>query len=147
MTKNIVTIAEGSDLELVTISFRVYKIHRDLIEQAAAKVEGRTISDYVRETTTIRAAADCGVMLPQVPEIVRGRHGSLVAQAANRLGMTRAEFEAKAIQMAAEQALQQNAVDEQTPAPQHRSTMRPTARSGLYSSTPTQPMRKTGTGK
>lgn len=116
-------------LELVSVSFRMYQIHKDLIERAAALVPGRSVSDYMRETLAMQAALDLGVELPNVPDINRGRAGGLVNQAAQKLGMTREEFEILAVRHMAAQTLESNAL--LTP-PQGVPAVRP----GAYSERP-----------
>ncbi len=132
-------------LDLVNISVRLYRAQRDLIDRANSLVPDRTLSEYVRDVMTMQAALDLGVELPRVPEIRHGRGGSMVAQAAAKLGLTREEFEQQAIRYAAAQALESNAIDNRpaserprapSEAPPARSTMRPAARSGMYSAQP-----------
>lgn len=134
-------------LDLVNISVRLYRAQRDLIDRANELVPDRTLSEYVRDVMTMQAALDLGEELPRVPEIRHGRGGSMVAQAAAKLGLTREEFEQQAIKYAAAQALESNAIDNRvdsrhTPIPPApvpvptRSTMRPAARPGMYSAQP-----------
>ncbi len=92
-------------LNLVNVSVRMFQVHRDLIEEAAALVPGRTISDYMRDTLAMQAALDLNRELPRVPEINRGRNGSMIAQAAAKLGLSREEFEQQAIRAMAAQTL------------------------------------------
>lgn len=95
--------------ELVSMSVRMYRAHLDLIDRAvalrAAKQPGFDRSDYIRETMALQASIDLGVELPTMPEILRGRGGSLIDRAAAQLGMSRAEFEANALRAMAAQAL------------------------------------------
>jgi uncharacterized protein (DUF1778 family) len=86
-----------TELELVTVSFKAYRLVSELIAEAAEK-EGLSISDFCRETMTERASAVTGRKLPTLPPLQRGRYGNMIAQAATKLGLTRAEFEAKALQ-------------------------------------------------
>ena len=140
MTKTDLT--RPDPFELVNISVRLYKVQRDLIDRASALWgEARpdtSLSDYIREVLTERAAADLGVAAPVVPDIQRGRGNSLIRQAAAKLGMTVEAFELAAVRMAASQALGADALDN-----------RP-SRSGTYSrqSSPpeaiTRPKRVTG---
>lgn len=102
-------------LNLVNVSVRMFQVHRDLIEEAAALVPGRTISDYMRDTLAMQAALDLNRDLPRVPEINRGRNGSMIAQAAAKLGMSREEFEQQAIRAMAAQTLEADAVDNRAP--------------------------------
>ncbi len=115
-------------LELVNVSVRMYQIHRDLLEKAAALVPGRTVSEYIRETLAMQAALDLNVDLPAVPDINRGRAGGLVNQAAAKLGMTREEFELLAVRHMAAQTLESNAL--MTPP-----SGTPAQRPGAYSET------------
>lgn len=85
-----------TELETVTVSFKAYRIQHDLIEQAAEK-QGQSISDFCRDTLTERATAVTGKRLPQLPPLQRGRYGSMINQAATKLGLTRAQYEAKAL--------------------------------------------------
>ncbi len=110
MTKNDLTEnIPAIQYDLVSVSVRMYRAHLDLIDRAvvlrAAKHPGFDRSDYIRETMALQASIDLGVELPHMPEIVRGRGGSLVDQAAAQLGMSRAEFEQNAIRAMAAQAL------------------------------------------
>jgi uncharacterized protein (DUF1778 family) len=97
-------------LELVNVSVRMYQIHKDLIEKAAAMVPGRTPSDYIREVLAMQAALDLNIELPHTPDINRGRAGGLVNQAAQKLGMSREDFEQLAIKHMAAQTLESNAL-------------------------------------
>jgi uncharacterized protein (DUF1778 family) len=130
-------------LNLVNVSVRMFQVHRDMIEEAAALVPNRTISDYMRDTLAMQAALDLNRELPRVPEINRGRNGSMIAQAAAKLGMSREEFEQQAIRAMAAQTLEANALDnrpisERPPAPERRdSEVRQLAqRPGSYSQQP-----------
>jgi uncharacterized protein (DUF1778 family) len=121
-------------LNLVNVSVRMFQVHRDLIEEAAALVPGRTISDYMRDTLAMQAALDLNRELPRVPEINRGRNGSMIAQAAAKLGMSRDEFEQQAIRAMAAQTLEADALV--TP-PRRDSEVRELApRPGAYSQQP-----------
>jgi len=86
-----------TELELVTVSFKAYRLLSELIAEAAEK-EGLSISDFCRDTMTERASAVTGKKLPQLPPLQRGRYGNMIAQAATKLGLTRAQYEAKALQ-------------------------------------------------
>lgn len=119
-------------LELVNISLRLYAVHRDLIDRAAALEPGRSLSDYCRDTLVMQAALDLGEELPHVPEIKRGRGGSLVNQAAAKLGITREEFEAQAALAWAAQTLGADAL-ENRPATTPPPAKKP---SGFYSQSP-----------
>lgn len=133
-------------LNLVNVSLRLYQVHRELLERAAALVPGRTISDYMREVLPMQAALDLNVELPHTPDIHRGRGGSIVAQAAAKLGMTREEFEAQAARAMAAQTLGADVIDERPSrelAQRHDSAMRPVARPGGYSQT-NAPRRQAG---
>lgn len=126
-------------LNLVNVSVRMFQVHRDLIEEAAALVPGRTISDYMRDTLAMQAALDLNRELPRVPEINRGRNGSMIAQAAAKLGMSREEFEQQAIRAMAAQTLEADALV--TPAERPAtvppaSGTRPAVRPGAYSELP-----------
>lgn len=126
-------------LEVVPMSIRIYQAHRDIIEQAAALVEGRTLSDYVREVLVAHAADELGVEVPAVPEITRGRAGSLAAQAAARLGVSKQEFEREAIRLMAAQTLGASAelTGGRTPGSGQRHAIPiPRKPSGAYSSRP-----------
>lgn len=103
-------MTNNTSLDLCSVSFRMYQVHKDLIEKAAAMVPGRTASDYMRETLAMQAALDLNVELPRVPDINRGRAGGLVNQAAAKLGMTREEFELLAVRHMAAQTLESNAL-------------------------------------
>ena len=126
-------------LNLVNVSVRMYQVHRDLIEEAAALVPGRTVSDYMRDTLAMQAALDLNRELPRVPEINRGRNGSMIAQAAAKLGLSRDEFEAQAIRAMAAQTLGADALENrpgsERPAPPASSTM-PAQRPGSYTARP-----------
>lgn len=138
MTKNDLTTHNPAlQFELVGMSVRMYRAHIDLIDRAvavrAAKEPGFDRSDYIRETMVLQAAIDLGVEPPVVPEIVRGRGGSLTDRAAARLGMTRAEFEQSAIRAMAAQALSSDVI-QHAPTPRRpesgtykRSSVRPEA--------------------
>lgn len=86
-----------TELELTTVSFKAYRLLSELIAEAAEK-EGLSISDFCRDTMTERASAVTGKRLPQLPPLQRGRYGNMIAQAATKLGLTRAQYEAKALQ-------------------------------------------------
>jgi|SRR5215204_3470202 len=110
MTRNDLTVSNPAlNYELVSMSVRMYRAHLDLVDRAVAlrqaKQPGFDRSDYIRETMALQAAIDLGVEVPAMPEIVRGRGGSLVDRAASQLGMSRAEFEQNAIRAMAAQAL------------------------------------------
>ncbi len=136
-------LAPHTALELANISVRLYRVHKDLIDRAAALVEGRTPSDYVRETMAMQAALDLDEELPLVPEITRGRSGSIESQAALKLGLTREEFLELAARRVAADVLAADAPDDRgsrpTPVPPRHSTMRPAARPGSYSAQPDAP--------
>lgn len=84
-----------NDYTTTNVTFRLYQIEKDLIQEAADKT-GVTLSDYVRPIVRAQVEKDLNRKLPEFPPVKRGRAGSLVAQAAASLGMSRAEFEAKA---------------------------------------------------
>jgi len=110
-------------LELVNISLRLYAVHRDLIDRAAALDPDRTLSDYCRDVLVMQAALDLNEEIPAVPEIKRGRGGSLINQAAAKLGMSREEFESRAALAFAAQTLGADAIDNRpatTPPPSGR---------------------------
>ena len=132
MTKTDLT-AITAHLDLVTVSFRCYRVHRDLLDRAAALVPERTVSDYIREILPLQCAIDLHEELPNVPSIERGRGGSMVAQAAAKLGMSREEFEQHAAVVLAAQALGADAIDD-------RPSSRPPAKrpSGFFSRTAPQ---------
>lgn len=125
--------------ELCNISIRLYRVQRDLIDRAVERISAKkgnpdySLSDYTREVLTLQAAIDTETEPPIVPDITRGRGGSLIMQAAAKLGMTREEFEQAAIRNAAAQALGANVLDNR-PAP--GSGMRPGVRPGSYSAQP-----------
>lgn len=93
-----------TELELVTVSFKAYRVASEFIHEAAEK-SGLSVSDFCRETMVERAANVLGRALPQLPPLQRGRYGNMVAQAATKLGLTRQQFEAQAAQQAAAHAL------------------------------------------
>jgi uncharacterized protein (DUF1778 family) len=97
--------------ELVNVSVRLYAVHKQMVEQAAALVPNRTPSDYIREVLSYQAALDLNVELPPVPEVTRGRGGSLISQAAAKLGLSRQEFEAQAARAFAAQTLGADALE------------------------------------
>ncbi len=110
MTKTDLTSSNPAlSFDLVNVSVRVYRAHLDLIDRAVALKQAHdpsyTTSDYIRETLALQASIDLGVELPPMPEIVRGRGGSIIDRAAAQLGMSRGEFEANAIRAMAAQAL------------------------------------------
>ncbi len=105
-----------TELELVTISFKAYRLLSELIAEAAEK-EGLSISDFCRDTMTERASAVTGKRLPQLPPLQRGRYGNMIAQAATKLGLTRAQFEAQALQESAARALGYTVLLERTSSP------------------------------
>ncbi len=115
-------------LELVNISLRLYAVHRDLIDRAAALEPDRTLSDYCRDILVTQAALDLNEEIPQVPEIRRGRGGSLVSQAAAKLGISREDFEAQAALAYAAQTLGADAIENR-----HPSSAPPKRPSGMYS--------------
>lgn len=124
-------------LNLVNVSVRMFQVHRDLIEEAAALVPGRTISDYMRDTLAMQAALDLNRDLPRVPEINRGRNGSMIAQAAAKLGMSREDFEAQAIRAMAAQTLGADALENRPATERRDSEVRQLAqRPGAYSEQP-----------
>lgn len=122
-------------LDLVNVSVRMYQVRRDLIERAAALEPGRTVSDYMRDTLAMQAALDLNVDLPRVPEINRGRNGSMIAQAAAKLGMSREDFEAQAIRSAAALTLEADVFKSPGTTPP-ASGARPAVRPGSYSEQP-----------
>jgi hypothetical protein len=118
MTKNDLTVSNPAlAFELVNVSVRMYRAHLELLERAVALKQAAdptyTTSDYIRETLALQAAIDLGVDVPVMPDIVRGRGGSLSDRAAARLGMSKAEFEQAAIRAMAAQALGSDVVEAQ----------------------------------
>ncbi len=155
MTKNDLTENNPAlAFELVSMSVRMYRAHLDLIDRAvavrAAKQPGFDRSDYIRETMALQASIDLGVELPTMPEILRGRGGSLIDRAAAQLGMTRAEFEANALRAMAAQALGADVYGpELTPrrpesGQYKRTSVPPESISTSRRSTPPQGRRRTG---
>lgn len=94
-----------TEFALVTISFKAYKAQHDLIKRAAEKAGSDTDADYMRETLIAAAARQLGEPMPIFPPIVRGRGGSLIAQAAARMGLSREQFEQRAPHIYAAQSL------------------------------------------
>lgn len=124
-------------LDLVNVSVRMYKVHRDMVEQAAALVPNRTISDYMRDTLAMQAALDLNIELPHTPDINRGRNGSMIAQAAAKLGLSREDFEAQAIRAMAAQTLGADALENRpSTVPPPASGTLPAVRPGAYSAQP-----------
>lgn len=120
---------QAHSLELVNFSVRLYQVQKDLIERASKKMGHETPSDYIRDTLTYQAALDLGEELPVVPEITRGRGGSIVSQAAAKLGMTVLDFERSAARVMAAQTLGANAIDDR---PSSRPAPQPRTPSGTY---------------
>lgn len=139
MTKNDLTTHNPAlQFDLVSMSVRMYRAHLDLIDRAVtlrqAKDPSFDRSDYIRETMALQASIDLGVELPPMPEILRGRGGSLTDRAAAALGMSRAQFEIAAIRAMAAQALGADVIAHGPPTPRRpesgtykRASVRPEA--------------------
>ena len=141
MTKTDLTQSTAA-LELVTVSFKIYQCHKDLIDRAAALVEGRTASDYFRDVMPMQAALDLGVELPKTPDINRGRSGGLIAQAAAKLGLSKEDFESHAAKLLAAQTLGADAIENRpSSVPPPKSASRPAVRPGAYSVRPAKASR------
>lgn len=97
-------MSDTKSFQLTTVSFRCYNVQAQLIAEAAEGAN-MTVSDYGRELLVSDAARRLGRALPMVPPIIRGRGGSLIAQAASKLGLSRAEFEDYASRLAAADVL------------------------------------------
>lgn len=81
-----------SEFDLVTISFRCYKGQQDLIKRAAEKLGAENESEHMRDVLVSASAKTLGLPVPTFPPIVRGRGGSLIAQAAVKMGLSQEQL-------------------------------------------------------
>lgn len=94
-------MTDSTEYQLVTFSFKLYPNQKAFIEEAAEHSKSETIlnaSDFAREMLLSDAEVILSKKRPYAAPIVRGRGGSLVAQAAAKLGLSRQEFESRAAQ-------------------------------------------------
>jgi hypothetical protein len=96
------------------LTARVYARHADIVRRAAARA-GKTISEYVADVVVQWAASDLGEALPPLPRLERGRYKRMVEEAAERAGMTRAQWERHAAEVLSAQALGEPTPDDALP--------------------------------
>jgi len=90
--------AAADEFKYITMGFRCYRKHADLIERAAALVPVSN-SNYMRRIVINQAAADLGETPPDFSEL--GGSASLISDAAKKRGLTVAEFTKQAARAAA----------------------------------------------
>lgn len=106
-------------LTMQTVPARIHTFLYEKIKQCV-EMENQTRPDGTREMNIadfirIAAAEKVGRVLrepvSEIPPVIRGRGGSLVAQAAKKAGISTKEFEAKAVELVAMQAMGYNPTD------------------------------------
>lgn len=89
------------------ITFRTYDVYADAIERAAKKA-GKSISDYARDILAPFAYSDLGERMPNLPQIMKGRYSSIVAQAAKASGESTQAFMQRAAREVAARMLEES---------------------------------------
>lgn len=112
--------------EYVTMSFRVFGVHSELIHRAAALKQGRSTASYMRQIVCEQAAKDLGEPVPDYTALSQGP--SQIAQAAAELGMDPKDFAAYAVRAYAAEVVAKRDSD-RPPAP---SPPRASSKSGQH---------------
>lgn len=107
---------QANGLSMCTVPARIHTFLYDKIKQCV-DMENRTrpngtremnIADFIRISAAERVAKILKEDVSDIPPVIRGRGGSLVAQAAKKAGIPTKEFEAKAVELVAMQAMGYN---------------------------------------
>lgn len=99
-------------LQLLTVPVRIHSFLNDKVKQCV-EMENKTAPDnhrqmtaqeFIRQATAEKVARTLREEISEIPPVIRGRGGSLVAQLAKQLGVTRQQLESKAAEIIAAQA-------------------------------------------
>lgn len=107
-------------LTLQTVPVRIHSFLYKKVKQCV-QMENETrpddgsremnMADFIRIATAERVGRILKEDVSEIPPVIRGRGGSLVAQAAKKAGISTKEFEAKAVELVAMQAMGYNPAD------------------------------------